>query len=112
MEKLYKVMEYKNIHPKRSCCYEQPKSNLTDIIVTISSVNYITLSKHQVGNVLDIVLGKNESLFLEDEDGELLGAIRPDTSKILHGIKNGATYEAEILAINTPACVQIRRKLC
>lgn len=82
--------------------------NSSIITTTISSVNHITLSKHQVGNVLDIVLGKNESLLLEDEDGEILGAILLNIPSVINRIKSGVKYEAEVLGISTPTCVQIR----
>lgn len=82
------------------------KANI--ITTTISSVNHITLLKHQVGDVLNIVLEKNELLLLEDEDGEILGAILLNIPSVINRIKSGVKYEAEVLGISTPTCVQIR----
>jgi len=97
--------------------YEPPQRTKFDcdisIIATIvSSLNIKVLEKRKIGDILEVVLGKNQSLALEDGDGEILGAIlHLNTSDIIDCIHNGASYEAEILSINSPACrVQIRRK--
>lgn len=84
----------------------------TIIETTVSSLIIKVLEKRKTGDILDVVLGKNESLLLEDGDGEILGAIlHLNTSDIVDCIKSGKLYEAEILSINSPACrVQIRRK--
>ncbi|MFH6987590.1 hypothetical protein ACHRVW_07580 [Flavobacterium collinsii] len=85
----------------------------TSIITnTVSSLNIKVLEKRKIGDFLEVVLGKNESLLLEDGDGEILGAIlHLNTPDIIDCIKNGSLYKAEILSINSPACrVQITRK--
>jgi len=85
----------------------------TSIIRTnVSSIDLIVLAKHRLGDILDVVIGLRESLSLEDGNGEILGAIlHLNTPDIIDCIKKGATYEAEIININTPACqVEIRRK--
>lgn len=97
--------------------YQPPQRTKFDcttsiITTTISSLTIKVLEKRKIGDILEVVLGKNESLSLEDGDGEILGAVlHLNTSDIIDCIKNGASYEAEILSINSPACrVQIRRK--
>ncbi|WP_394773526.1 hypothetical protein [Flavobacterium sp.] len=85
----------------------------TSIIITnVSSLNIIVLEKRKIGDILQVLLGKNEALLLEDGDGELLGAIlHLNTPDIIECIKKGAIYEAEIININSPLCrVQIRKK--
>ncbi|MBL7799842.1 MAG: hypothetical protein JNL95_03875 [Chitinophagales bacterium] len=85
----------------------------TSIIRTvISSIDITVLTKHRQGDILDVIIGENETLLLEDGNGEILGAIlHLNTSDIIACIKQGSSYEAEILQINTPACkVEIRRK--
>lgn len=82
------------------------------IVTTVSSLNVKILEKRKVGDILKVVLGRNESLLLEDGDGEILGAIlHLSTPDIIDCIKNGASYKAEIISINSPACrVQINNK--
>ena len=85
----------------------------TSIIITnVSSIDLAVLAKHKQGNTLDVVISPSDALFLEDGNGEVLGAIlHLNTKDIVECIKAGATYEAEILKIHTPACqVKIRRK--
>lgn len=85
----------------------------TSLIRTnISSIDLAVLAKHKQGDVLEVVIGANETLLLEDGNGEILGAIlHLNTPDIIDCIKNGAAYEGEIIKINTPACqVEIRRK--
>lgn len=86
----------------------------TSIIRTIvSTIDLAVLAKHKQEEILDVVVGKNEELLLEDGNGEILGAIlHLNASDIINCINQGAAYEAEIIKINTPACqVEIRRKL-
>jgi hypothetical protein len=82
------------------------------LTTTVSSLNLVVLEKREVEDILEVVLGEKESLLLEDGDGEILGAIlHLNTPDIIDCIKNGASYQAEILNINSPACrVQITRK--
>lgn len=85
----------------------------TSIIRTnVSSIDLTVLAKHKQGNVLEVIIGQNDALLLEDGNGEILGAIlHLNTPDIINCIKQGAEYEAEIIKINTPACqVEIRRK--
>lgn len=85
----------------------------TSIIRTnVSSIDLAVLAKHKQGDILEVVINQNDALILEDGNGETLGAIlHSNTPDIIDCIKQGATYEAEILKINTPACqVEIRRK--
>ncbi|MBW1656477.1 hypothetical protein [Flavobacterium quisquiliarum] len=96
--------------------YEPPQRTKFDcetsiIITNVSSVDMLVLEKHKKGNTLEVILGSKESLLLEDGDGEILGAVlHINTSDIIDCIKNGASYEAEILDINSPACrVRIKR---
>ena len=91
----------KHTHSKQDKCYTS----------RITFVNHVVLNKHQVGTILDVVLWKNTSLLLEDEDGELLGAIQSECMEIVNRINEGDVFEAELLAINTPASVQIRIKI-
>lgn len=97
--------------------YIPPQRNIfdcdTSIIVTnVSSINILVLAKHTVGVFLEIVLGENRQILLEDGDGEILGAIlHTNTPDLIECIVNGADYKAEILSINTPVCrVKITRK--
>ena len=97
--------------------YVAPQSSKFDcetgvIITTVSSINIVVLNKYRVGVVLDVHLGKNESLILEDGDGEILGTIlHPNTVDIIECIKLGSLYEAEIVFINSPSCrVKIKGK--
>lgn len=97
--------------------YIPPQRNIfdcdTSIIVTnVSSINILVLAKHTVGVFLEIVLGKNRQILLEDGDGEILGAIlHTNTPDLIECIVNGSDYKAEILSINTPVCrVKITRK--
>lgn len=97
--------------------YEPPQRTKFDcytsiITTTVSSLNVIVLEKRKIGDILEVVFGKNESLLLEDGNGEILGAIlHLNTPDIIDCIKNGVIYEAEVQSINSPACrVQIRRK--
>ena len=85
----------------------------TSIIKTyVSSIDLVVLGKHKLGDILDVVIGKNDTLLLEDGNGEILGAIlHLNTSDIIDCIKEGATYEAEIIKVNTLACqIEIKRK--
>ncbi|UCS93952.1 hypothetical protein KZP23_02645 [Echinicola marina] len=79
---------------------------------TVSSVDLEVLSNHIVGDILDVIIGNNGALVLEDGNGEILGAIlHRNTTDIINCINEGAQYEAEILNINSPSClVQISRK--
>ena len=85
----------------------------TGIIATnVSSINLVVLAKHTVGVFLEVVLGGNGEVLLEDGDGERLGAIlHANTPDLIECIADGVDYEAEILSINTPVCrVKITRK--
>lgn len=86
--------------------------NLTIITTTVSSIDTDVLSKHQVGDVLDVVLSPTNTLILEDGDGEILGSIvHINTPDIIECINNAAVYEAEIIRIASPACyVRIMKK--
>ncbi|MDQ8014953.1 MAG: hypothetical protein REI96_21080 [Flavobacterium nitrogenifigens] len=92
---------------------ERTKFNCASTIITttVSSLIIKVLEKRKIGDVLEVILGKNDSLLLEDGDGEILGAIlHLNTSDIVECIKNGTSYEAEILSINSPACrVRIKK---
>lgn len=97
--------------------YIPPQRNKFDcetsiIITNVSSINIVVLAKHTVGIFLEVVLGENREILLEDGDGEILGTIlHLNTSDLVDCIDNGAEYEAEIQRINTPACtVKITRK--
>tara|TARA_R110002020_G_scaffold190124_6_gene389546 strand:- start:698 stop:1015 length:318 start_codon:yes stop_codon:yes gene_type:complete len=82
------------------------------IITSVSSINVTVLAKHRIGSILDVIIGKNEELLLEDGDGEILGALlHSNTPDIIGCINEGADYEAEIERINIPVCtVKITRK--
>lgn len=85
----------------------------TSIIRTnVSSIDLAVLAKHKQGDILEIVIGKNEALLIEDGNGEILGSVlHLNAPDIINCIKKGASYEAEIIKINTPTCqVEIRRK--
>ena len=90
--------------------YEPPQRTKFDcytsiINTTVSSLDVKILEKRKAGDILKVVLGRNESLLLEDGDGEILGAIlHLNTPDIIDCIKNGASYKAEIININSPAC--------
>jgi hypothetical protein len=97
--------------------YIPPQRNIfdceTSIIVTnVSSINIVVLAKHPVGAFLEVVIGENEEVLLEDGDGEILGAIlHANTTDLIDCTANGAEYKAEIQIINTPVCrVKITRK--
>lgn len=96
--------------------YEPPQRTKfncdTSIIITdISSIDIEVLNNHVVGDILDVVLGSNDNIILEDGNGEILGSIlHLNTSDIVECIKKGATYSATITIINTPSCrVKIQR---
>lgn len=82
------------------------------ITVNVSSINTNVLNKHDVGDILDVEIGKKDALVLADGDGEILGAIlHLNTSDIIACIKDGTEYEAKILDIKSPACkVLIKRR--
>ena len=85
----------------------------TTIIKTyVSSIDLNVLAKLRINEILEVRIGENESIVLEDGDGEILGAIlHSSTADILNCIKAGASYIARIIIINTPACqVEIKRK--
>lgn len=85
----------------------------TSIITThVSSINITVLAKHSVGIILNVIIGENDELLVEDGDGEIIGAVlHPNTPDIIDCIKEGKEYEAVILKIDTPACsVRIRRR--
>lgn len=97
--------------------YVPPQRNKFDcessfIVTSISSINLTVLAKHTTGNFLDVILGGNRQVLLEDGDGEILGAVlHSNTPDLIECIDNGAEYEAEIQIINTPTCtVKITRK--
>jgi len=97
--------------------YVPPQRNQFDcesgfILTNISSINLNVLAKHTIGVMLDVIIGDNEQVLLEDGDGEILGAIlHSNTPDLIECIKNGTEYEAEIQTINTPTCkVKITRK--
>ncbi|WP_339863738.1 hypothetical protein [uncultured Algoriphagus sp.] len=97
--------------------YVPPQRNNFDcetgiIITNVSSINLTVLLKHTVGVFLNVTIGPNEQILLEDGDGEILGAVlHSNISDLIECIKNGAQYEAEIQRINTPTCVvKITRK--
>ena len=96
--------------------YEPPQRtkfncDTSTIITDISSIDIKVLNKHIVGDILEVLLGNNDNLILEDRNGEILGSIlHLNTSDIIECIKNGATYSATITIINTPSCkVKIQR---
>ena len=96
--------------------YIPPQRNEFDcetgiIITNVSSVNLVVLAKHKVGVLLEVVLGGNGEVLLEDGNGERLGAIlHANTPDLIECIADGADFEAEILSINTPVCkVKITR---
>lgn len=85
----------------------------TSVIKTnVSTINLEVLAKHNPGDMLEVTIGKNEALVLEDGNGEILGAIlHLNTPDIITCIKQGVSYIAKIIKINTPAClVEIKRK--
>lgn len=86
--------------------------NTSIITTTVSSIDTAVLSKHKAGNILEVIIGENEALILEDGDGEILGAIlHTSTPDIIDCIKQGKEYEAEISRINSPACtIVIQRR--
>nr|AGU11097.1 hypothetical protein [uncultured organism] len=85
--------------------------NTSIITTSVSSIDVLILSKHKAGDILEVILGNNESLLLEDGNGEILGAIlHLNTSDIIDCIKNGISYEAKITSIDFPACNVIIRK--
>ncbi|HET8885446.1 MAG TPA: hypothetical protein VFM70_03745 [Salinimicrobium sp.] len=90
--------------------YIPPQRNEFDcetssIVTNVSSINLTVLAKHTVGTVLEVVIGKNGEVLLEDGDGEILGAIlHINTPDIIDCMENGAEYQAEIQRINTPTC--------
>jgi len=97
--------------------YIPPQRNEFDcetgiIITTVSSIDLVVLAKHTVGVILEVILGGNGEVLLEDGDGERLGAIlHANTPDLIECITGGANYEAEILTISTPVCrVRITRK--
>lgn len=81
------------------------------ITTNVSSIDIAVLNKHKAGDILNVEIGKNETLVLVDGDGEILGSIlHSNTSDIFDCIKNGNEYEAEIINISSPACkVLIKR---
>jgi hypothetical protein len=85
----------------------------TSIIRTnVSTIDLAVLAKHKQGDILEVIIGQNDALLLEDGNGEILGAIlHLNTVDIIICIGKGTEYEAEIIKINTPACqVEIKRK--
>ena len=97
--------------------YIPPQRNNFDceksiIITEVSSIDILVLAKHKIGIFLELVLGKNKEVLLEDGDGEILGAIlHLNTLDLIGCIENGTEYKAEIQRINTPACtVKITKK--
>lgn len=75
------------------------------IITILSSIDYTLLKKLQVGTILEVEIGVNESLVVLNADGEIVGSIvHPNTSDIIECIKKGNHYNAEIVEINYPAC--------
>jgi hypothetical protein len=97
--------------------YIPPQRNKFDcetsiILTNVASIDLTVLAKHRIGFFLDVILGNNEEVLLEDGDGEVLGAIlHSNTPDLIECIKNGAQYEAEIQKINTPTCmVKVKRK--
>jgi len=97
--------------------YIPPQRNKFDcktgiIITNVSSINLVVLAKHAVGVLMEVVLGGNGEVLLDDGDGEILGAIlHANTHDLIVCIADGADYEAQILSINTPVCrVKIKRK--
>lgn len=97
--------------------YIPPQRNKFDcetsnIVTNVSSIDIQVLAKHTVGIYLEVVLGENEEVLLEDGDGEILGAIlHSNTPDLIDCINNGTEYNAKIQRINTPACtVKISRK--
>ena len=83
--------------------YIPPQRNEFDcetgiIITNVSSINLIVLAKHTVGVLMEVVLGGNGEVQLEDGDGEILGAIlHANTPDLIKCIADGADYEAQIL---------------
>lgn len=84
---------------------------ISNIFTTVSSINLEVLSKHRVGDYLDINIGPNGALILEDGDGEILGSIlHSKVADIIECIKNGHSYKAEIINIILPSCKVLIRK--
>ncbi|MCJ8498611.1 hypothetical protein MVI27_10100 [Chryseobacterium salipaludis] len=78
----------------------------TTLTTTVSSIDIMVLKKHQVRDVLEVMLSSSETLILEDRNGEILGTIlHLNTVDIIECIKNGTSYTAEIKSINSPACI-------
>ncbi len=90
--------------------YVPPQRNEFDcetsvILTNVSSINLTVLAKHTVGTVLEVVIGENGEVLLEDGDGEILGAIlHSNTPDLIDCIENGVEYQAEIQRIDTPTC--------
>ncbi|WP_452227374.1 hypothetical protein [Lacinutrix cladophorae] len=90
--------------------YIPPQRNEFDcetsvIITNVSSIDLTVLAKHNVGDILKVVIGTNGEVLLEDGNGEILGAVlHPNTPDLNDCIENGTDYQAEIQKINTPTC--------
>ncbi len=97
--------------------YVSPQRNEFDcdngfIETNVSSINIDALKKRKIADILDVVIGENNELLLEDGDGEFLGAIlHPNTSDLIKCIKTGVGYSAKIQNISIPVCeVKIYQK--
>lgn len=78
----------------------------TAIRTTLTSINITVLKNHTTGDILNVIIGTNDSLQLENGNGEILGAIlHSNTRDIIECIKNGFIYSATIVNIKSTTCV-------
>jgi hypothetical protein len=68
------------------------------IKTVISSINLAVLNKHNVGTILTVAIDENDTVIIEDGDGEILGSIlHLNSDDLVECIKAGNEYSAEII---------------
>lgn len=81
------------------------------IVTNVASIDLSVLSHHKVNDILDVILNNN-SVTLENENGEILGSVlHPDVKDLIECLKKGNNYYAQIMLISGTICrVLISRK--
>lgn len=85
---------------------------ITSYIKTVlSSINLTVLNKHEVGAILIVSIEGNDTVIVEDGDGEILGSIlHANSDDLTECIKAGNVYSAEIIIKTAVSCTVLIKR--
>lgn len=80
------------------------------IITLLSTIDIVVLSQHSIGDILIVTLNNN-SVVVENGNGEILGSVlHVNVNELRECLEGGNTYSAEIFSIIGTSCrVKISR---